>query len=74
LTAFERPDNSVIKADTKQKEAYDGFMKIFKSVLPETLGFQSLSTRPPDEADVDAVRLDHPSRFVGREAAETSTV
>ena len=47
-SAFERPDNSVIKADTKQKEACDGFMKIFKSVLPEIFGFQIRSIRPPD--------------------------
>lgn len=40
--------NSILQADKKQKEAYDGFADILRKILPDSLGFLDLSVRPPD--------------------------
>jgi energy-coupling factor transporter ATP-binding protein EcfA2 len=40
--------NSVFQSDPLQKAAYDGFIEMLRKILPTTLGFITLSVRPPD--------------------------
>ncbi|MCP3476509.1 AAA family ATPase [Bradyrhizobium sp. CCGUVB1N3] len=40
--------NSVFQPDTAQRDAFDGFVRTLRAVLPKSLGFRDLSIRPPD--------------------------
>lgn len=39
------PSKSIMPADASQREAYEGFQKILKQLLPKSLGFQELEIR-----------------------------
>jgi len=40
--------NNTLKADTRQKTAYDGFIEVLKTILPKSLGFIGIEVRPPE--------------------------
>lgn len=39
--------NTHLKSNTRQKEAFEGFVKVLSNILPESLGFKEISIRPP---------------------------
>ncbi|MBR0735143.1 AAA family ATPase [Bradyrhizobium japonicum] len=40
--------NSVFQPDPAQRDAFDGFVRTLRTVLPKSLGFRDISIRPPD--------------------------